>query len=222
MKDLFFCPDQWRFEPEVDSCIGMRKEIRGFDGKETEAWQIGDWYYNWTTIRTEIDLEPNTEYCFHFWLNGGENERYDEVCSLEVGIEKDGEPCQTFKLNRDLTRPVLHKKGWYLFAVPFTTTAGGVTVLRFHAQGAVATIAPVDDPAALAALTSDPINEEKVQRPNLVYPEGWPKSDEDPAFRTTIGDKEIVVTKQQAKKAAKIAGGVLVAGLILRHIRKRK
>ena len=84
MKQIFFCPDQWRMDATVPTGVAAITEVTGFDGKTTEAWQLGNWQYDWSTIRTDIVLEPGEAYTFVFWLNGGENDQYDEVCNLEV------------------------------------------------------------------------------------------------------------------------------------------
>ena len=62
MKQIFFCPDQWRMDATVPTGVAAITEVTGFDGKTTEAWQLGNWQYDWSTIRTDIVLEPGEEY----------------------------------------------------------------------------------------------------------------------------------------------------------------
>lgn len=220
-KELYFCPDLWRLDAQVATTIGGKTEVKGFDGKTVEAWQLADWCYNWSTIRTEITLEPGAEYTLNFWLCGGENDRYDEICQLEVFAEDEHENREIFKLNRGFTKPVLYKNGWYLFSVPFTAPAAR-TVLRFNIMGAITTLAQADALETYAALTPDAENLDKPQRYNIVFPEGWPKSDSDDALCFTLGGSTVRVTRKQLKTGAKIAGGIAIGALLLRKLRKKK
>lgn len=172
MKQIFFCPDQWRMDATVPTGVAAITEVTGFDGKTTEAWQLGNWQYDWSTIRTDIVLEPGEEYTFVFWLNGGENDQYDEVCNLEVFGEGQWEERQTFRLNRSFIKPLKYKNGWYLMAVPFTAPTADKVTLRFNAMRAVTTIAPAEEPAQYEELISDPENNDQVQRSNVVFENG--------------------------------------------------
>ena len=221
MKELFFCPDDWQADETVGTTIASRQNVIGFDGKPADSWQLADWCYNWSTLRAELALEPDTDYQFLFWLNGGENDRYDETCTLEIFSEDCEDEKQSFTLNRGFTRPLLHKNGWYLFAVPFQTTGAAKTVLRFHACSAVTTIAPAASQITYADLTSDPEPEDKPMRPNLAMPD-IPDGHTEEVLHLELGEKVISVSKDQLVKGAKIAGGIAVGALLLRARRKRK
>lgn len=226
MSDLFFCPERWEPDAMISTNIAKRLTVTGFDGKPAEAWQLGDWWYNWTSITSKIPiesgwLEPGEEYRFCFWINGGENDRYDEVCYLEI-FGDCWENRLTFKLNRDFTKPILEKNGWLLYAVPFVAPEATEALnFRFVACGAVCTIAGIPDMniAACEALTPDVRNFDKPQRHNIVFPNGWEPSHEAVLVLKT-GKKTVTLSKSVLKKAAiataAIAGCVLLGTLIKR------
>ena len=91
---LFFRPREWSFNKACkDSCVGERCFITSFDETLAEVYCIGNWQYDWTEIVTkDLILEKNTEYAFSFWLNGGENDRMDEVCQLHILFDNEGKP----------------------------------------------------------------------------------------------------------------------------------
>ncbi len=222
MKQIFFCPDQWRMDATVPTGVAAITEVTGFDGKTTEAWQLGNWQYDWSTIRTDIVLEPGEEYTFVFWLNGGENDQYDEVCNLEVFGEGQWDERQTFRLNRGFIKPLKYKNGWYLMAVPFTAPAADKVTLRFNAMRAVTTIAPAEEPAQYEELISDPENYDQAQRSNVVFENGWPEPGEQPVLHFEVNNSDVSITKAQLKKAALVAGGAVAGALILRRIFRKK
>lgn len=221
MQDIFFCPDLWRLDAQVATTVGGKKELIAVDGTMTEVWQIGDWNYNWSTIRTDLKLVEGEEYCLRFWLNGGENDRFDEICNLEVFTEEGWDQRMTFKLNRGFTTFEKYKNGWYLFAVPFKAPGEHVT-LRFNVMSAVATFAPADNYEQFEDIASDEENYDKPQRHNIVFKNGWPSSDSDEAFSFDLAGNEVRITKGQLKTGAKIAGGLLVGALVIHALRKKK
>ena len=210
MTDLFFCPERWEPDESVSTNAASPVRVRGSAGKTVDAWQLGDWSEAWTAITSRIPieagwLEPGAEYRFCFWLNGGENDRRDEVCELEIYGDAWEERLR-FKLNREQTKPILEKNGWLLFGIPFTAPeAGEFLTFRFVAAGAVCTIAgiPDMDMAACEALPPDERSFEHPQRHNIVFPHGWPEDD-------------IVVLKARGKKLEirrkTLTFGVLAAG----------
>ncbi len=174
MKPLYFNPELWKLDPQVPTSVGEQKIVSGFNGKPVSAWQIADWNYNWSVIRTNLLLEPNVDYNFTFWLNGGENDRYDEVCYLEIFSDSWDER-ETFPLKRDLTKPLKYKNGWYLFSIPFTAPENEHVTLRFTAASAITTIAPAEHVEAYSKLESDVIPPDMKQRHNIVFENGWPE-----------------------------------------------
>ncbi|MBE6847932.1 MAG: hypothetical protein IJC75_03080 [Oscillospiraceae bacterium] len=226
MSDLFFCPERWEPDPMISTNVAQRLSVKGFHGEPTDAWQLADWWYNWTTIQSKIPieagwLESGQEYRFCFWLNGGENDRYDEVCYLEI-FGDNWEERLTFKLNRDFTAPLLEKNGWLLYAIPFVAPeATEALTLRFVACGAVCTIAGIPDMniAACEALEPDARSFERPQRHNIVFPGGWEQPDPD-ALVLKTGKKTVHITKSTLKKAAIAAGavaGTVLLGCLLRR-----
>lgn len=227
MSDLFFCPERWEPDAMISTNVAQRLSVKGFDGKPADAWQLADWWYNWTSIQSKIPiesgwLESGQEYRFCFWLNGGENDRYDEVCYLEI-FGDNWEERLTFKLNRDFTAPVLEKNGWLLFAIPFVAPeATEVLTFRFVACGAVCTIAGIPDMniAVCEALSPDPRSFDRPQRHNIVFPGGWEQPEQD-ALVVKTGKKTLHITKSTLKKAA-IAVGAVAGTVLLGCLLKRK
>ena len=174
---LFFRPREWSFNKTCkDSCVGERCFITSFDETLAEVYCIGNWQYDWTEIVTkDLILEKNTEYAFSFWLNGGENDRMDEVCQLHILFDNDWENRLIFKLNRSFIKPVKHYKGWYLYEIHFTTEDNSYTQLRFVAQRAPMAVMYADAPSAYADLPNEPVPAGKPQRSNLVFENGYPE-----------------------------------------------
>lgn len=218
MKNIFFKPEEWQFDSGVNSCVGGIKTVKGFDGKDTEAWQLADWNWSWTSLRTVIDLAPDTEYIFTFWLNGGENARCDEVCNLEIWFGDDWDGRLMFKLNRDFFMPTLVKNGWYLFSVPFTTPSEGTTTMRFNAMGAVVTIAPAKSAMEYEDIEGDEDSNGMPQRPNIVFENGYPEEQKEQMLSMNFFGKKFETTPSQVKKTLKILGGVLAAVVVARGV----
>ena len=95
------------------------------DGSITQALMLGNWDNCDGCFREAkskiMMLTPETEYRFVFWLNGGENEKGNEICEFKVAFSSDWENCNVYKLNRGYIRPLLHQKGWELYELPFRT-----------------------------------------------------------------------------------------------------
>lgn len=228
MRDLFFCPERWEPDAMVSTNIASRVRVKNFRGSVTDAWQLADWWYNWTSIISKIPiekgwLESGEQYRFCFWLNGGENDRRDEVCSLEIfGDSWEDRLC--FKLNREQTKPILEKNGWLLFAVPFTAPeASDALTFRFVAAGAVCTITGIPDldMAACESLTPDPRSFDRPQRHNIVFPHGWP--DEQPRRVVLKGrsGRALTLPRKAVAAAAAVGAAVLTAALV-HAVRKKK
>ena len=226
MKNIYFNPKEWSFDRGVKSCVGLQKTVVGFDGEETPTWQIADWMWSWTTLGTTMELEPESEYIFTFWLNGGENDRSDEVCNLDVWFGGDWDNRITFKLNRDYLMPTLVKNGWYLFSVPFKTAQSGTVSLAFNVMGAVTTIAPAKSAMEYSHIEGDENDPERIMRPNIVFPSGYPEEEQRKYLSVNVGGKKMSATASQLKKVAKVAGavaaGLLVVISLARRAKKKK
>ena len=99
-----------------------RSFINDFDGGLVESLMFGDWNVQYICAASkELSLLPDTEYCFVFWLNGGENDKNSEICRLQIAFGGNWEDCYTYKLNRNYIKPILHRDGWELYSIPFRT-----------------------------------------------------------------------------------------------------
>ena len=176
-----------------------RSFINDFDGSLIESLMFGDWNTSYArAVSKALSLLPDTEYRFVFWLNGGENDKNSEVCRLQIAFGNNWDDCYTYKLNRNYIKPVLHKDGWELYSIPFRTpvaytstgsvasaapqsgntdTAPTVAVyLAFVAGNAPMAVKPAKELEAYADWEDAPdefVNE-RPQRHNLVFADGWP------------------------------------------------
>lgn len=174
---LYFNAREWTFNKACEDNVGSRSFMNGPDGELAEAFTIGNWDWNWTEIRTkQLVLTKNTPYLFTFWLNGGENDRNDEVCRFEVIFNSDYESRYTYNLNRSFIRPVKRLNGWELYEIPFITGDNEYTELRFVAQRAYMTVMAAKDKSAYDGLpdTADEFEDVRPQRHNIVFGDGWP------------------------------------------------
>ncbi len=174
---LYFEPRKWSFNKGCEDTVGNRSFMTGLNGMLAAGYTIGDWSYHWTEIVSETLLLPkNTDCSFTFWLNGGENDRNDEVCRFEVVFNNDYEQRFTYNLNRNYIRPVKKLNGWELYEIPFRTQDNEYTQLRFVAQKAYMTVLSAKDASAYEGLTGseDPYEAERPQRHNIVLDNGYP------------------------------------------------
>lgn len=173
-KNLFFNPREWSFDKKCEKKIGERCFIEDSYGELVEAYCIGDWNWNWTQIVSKpYALEKNCDYAFTFWLNGGENDRNDEICQLKIFFDEDAENCNIYKLNRNYIKPKKHIDGWYLFEIPFSTRDNDVTRFMFISMRAPMAIKAAKRVEDYADLESTPIDPDKPQRHNIVFQNGW-------------------------------------------------
>lgn len=174
---LYFEPRSWSFNKECADNVGSRSFMTGPDGVLAEGYTLGNWGHSWTEIVSKTLLLPkNTDCSFTFWLNGGENDRNDEVCRFEVVFNNDYEQRFTYNLNRNYIRPVKRLNGWELYEIPFRTQDNEYTQLRFAAQKAYMTVLAAKDAAAYEGLTGgeDSFEAERPQRHNIVFDDGYP------------------------------------------------
>lgn len=174
---LFFNAREWRFNKDCKDNTGSRSFMTGPDGTLSEAFTIGNWSWNWTEIVSPTLILPkNTAHSFVFWLNGGENDRNNEVCRFEVIFNNNWEGRYTYNLNRNFIRPLKKLNGWELYEIPFITGDNEYTELRFVAQYAYMTVMSAKEPAFYADLPDavDEFEERRPQRHNIVFGDGWP------------------------------------------------
>ena len=140
--------------------------------------------YNWNALTRvacgPIQLMPDTEYELMFWLNGGENDRSDETCNLEVFYLSDDRTQYTnrycYRLNRSYIKPLKRYKGWEYYVLPFKTDSTGYIKFRLVADKAPMAIMPADSPETYAELENvlDLFEGKRPQRHNIIFEDGWP------------------------------------------------
>ncbi|MGN0699763.1 MAG: hypothetical protein ACI4J8_02045 [Oscillospiraceae bacterium] len=176
---LYFNAREWSFNKDCTHNVGNRSFMQGPDGVIREAFMLGDWGGNWTEIVSpNLTLQKNTLHTFTFWLNGGENDRCNEVCRFEVVFDGDYENRYTYNLNRSFIKPLKKCGGWELYEIPFRTDNNATTQLRFVAMYAYMTVMPAGDVSEYANLpdTTDPYEKYRPQRHNIVFADGWPNN----------------------------------------------
>jgi len=125
-----FEPRAWHVEPAKNNWRNKveRTFITDMSGSLTEAFCIGDWQKNWSSVESpKFTLDENETYVFTFWLNGGENVRLEELCQFRIYLGDDTDNPFIFRLNRNYIKPTKHHKGWYRYEIPFNTSAGITT-----------------------------------------------------------------------------------------------
>lgn len=210
---LYFNPRKWSFNQTCKDNVGNRSFITGPDGVLAEAYMIGNWTNAWTEIVSETLLLPkNTDCSFTFWLNGGENDRNDEVCRLEIIFNNNFEQRLNYNLNRNYIPPVKKLNGWELYEIPFRTEDNEYTELRFVAQRAYMTILSAKDVSAYADIpdTVDPFEGERPQRHNIIFSDGFPTNSwySTKALQKSHGQTGVTFGFQQ--KAASLDGQSIV------------
>ncbi len=198
VNKLYFSAREWHFNPDCEDNVGNRSFMQGPDGIINEAFMIGDWSWNWTEIVSgQLTLPKDTLHTFTFWLNGGENDRNNEVCRFEVVFNNDYENRYTYNLNRNFIKPLKKVNGWELYEIPFRTGNNEYTQLRFVAQGAYMTVLAAKDVPEYAELpdTTDPYEEYRPQRHNIVFNDGWPNN-------TWYSTQRLEATHSPSKAAA--------------------
>ena len=152
--------------------------MQGPDGVISEAYTIGNWGWSWTEIVSkQLTLPKNTLHTFTFWLNGGENDRSDEVCRLEIFFNNDYDGRYTYNLNRSFIKPIKRCNGWELYEIPFRTGDNEYTQLKFIAQRAYMTVLTAQDVSSYKDLPEsiDKFANIRPQRHNIIFgDDGWP------------------------------------------------
>lgn len=142
---IFFNPREWMKLPDIDENKNVFSRFfisSPFANGTVEVVSTGKWNWDWCGITNGMNqLQPNTEYHFVFWLNGGENDCSDETCMFEVLFtdnsmrtsESDWEQRLYYKLSRSYIKPLKRYKGWELYDISFATNERKYTQLRFAA-----------------------------------------------------------------------------------------
>ncbi len=174
---LYFSAREWSFNKECPNNTGSRSFMQGPDGIINEAYMIGNWSWDWTEIISRVyTLPKNTLHTFTFWLNGGENDRNDEVCRFEIIFNNDVDNRYTYNLNRSYIKPLKKVNGWELYEIPFRTEDNEYTQFKFVGMRAFMTVLSAKDASEYADLpdSPDPYEKERPQRHNIIFSDGWP------------------------------------------------
>lgn len=188
-------PREWCRNPHPDShetvfdrfmMDNPLSEEIGTASPMVEVLSVGQWEWCGPScvVNGFWELEPETEYHLVFWLNGGENDRSDEVCQLQIlftdsNITAPGEAFAEglcFRLNRGYIKPLKKYKGWELYDIPFTTSDAKYTQCQFTAERAPMAIMPAEQPETYRDLPEvpDPYEARRPQRHNIIFEDGWP------------------------------------------------
>lgn len=163
------------FSEELESASGM-----------VEILSIGQWDWQGPScvVNGFQELEPGTEYHLIFWLNGGENDRSDETCQLQIlftdrnitASREEFSEGVCFRLNRGYIKPLKKYKGWEYYDIPFTTTDAKYTQFQFVADRAPMAVMPAEKPETYKDMADipDPYEAKRPQRHNIIFEDGWP------------------------------------------------
>lgn len=183
---IYLEPRAWRVNPDTANQTKFERFFMEtpFYSEVQEVLSLGSWSYEWCEIiSSNLTLDRGAKYNFVFWLNGGENDRFNERCEFQVIFTdrpedvsyKDWEQRSVYKLNRSYTKPLKKYKGWELYSIPFRVD-GEFTQLRFVAQYAPMALLHADSPKEYSGLPDIPDEYEglRPQRHNIVFEDGWP------------------------------------------------
>lgn len=183
---IYLNPREWRVNPDTAGQTTFQRFFMQtpFESEMKETLSLGTWGGNWSEIISRnLPLSKGEKYSFVFWLNGGENDRFNEVCELHIlltdtpdGVRySDWENRLCYKLNRSYIKPLKRYKGWELYSISFTADQE-YAQLRFVAQFAPMALLSAEAPEAYAGLEDvvDEYDGLRPQRHNIVFEDGWP------------------------------------------------
>ena len=191
------------FEEAMPSAPGM-----------VEILSVGtfDWNQLTRVAYGPFQLEADTEYHLVFWLNGGENDRSDETCNLEIfNLTSDGKKYTNricCCLNRKNIQPRKKYKGWEYYVIPFCTDSLGYVKLRFVADRAPMAIMAADVPEAYEDMPDvpDPFEGIRPQRHNIYFEDGWPQ---DTWYSTeALKAKDMVASASNCSAESEMQGSI--------------
>ncbi len=152
----------------------------------TEILSLGSWSWDFTSYAAGNihEIEPNSEYHFVFWLNGGENDRSDEICKLQILFtDNPGMASRSefgaglhFCLNRGYIKPLKKYNGWEYYDIPFTTAQARYVQFQLVAHKAPMALMSAGSPDLYRDLPdmADPYESRRPQRHNIFFADGWP------------------------------------------------
>ena len=159
---LYFVPEAWYPNPECPKNSAAIEAVKDFDGSDVQGFVLGNWLWDRSEIMTCCEeMRRRQDYSITFWLSGGENDRWDEVCEFQVIRNEDYEQREVFKLNRSNTIPLKRYNGWRLYELTFNTGNASEIELRFSVTGAVTKVIPALDAESYEHIVSEPEPEYK-------------------------------------------------------------
>ena len=182
-KTINFSARDFKLEDTCQTNVG----VRGFMtvcGESTEVWEIGDWGWNWTSLRSEIrGLEKNTDYIFRFAMTGGHTDDDREVSMVHIhhlagSVPEDPEEQNraweeryTYQIGKSRFEPVISKRDktgmLRIFEIPFNTGEYENWCVVIVAQHAVARFFTAKENASyreLEDLTFEQWREERTEQ----------------------------------------------------------
>ena len=179
INKLTFDARKWQADTTVPDRNKNRAErafVNDMCGGLTEVYCVGNWNKDWSQIESpRYNLEKGQDYIFSFWLNGGENDRFQEFCTLRIVFDDNWDNAMAFKLNRNYIKPAKHNSGWYLYEIPFNTGNSGFTQFKLSVMDAYCAIMP--DKPEFAQLPDEEKPDPRIpQRHNIVFAEGFPRN----------------------------------------------
>lgn len=174
MKYILLNTHNWTEKDGVE-----RSFIDGFEGKLEEIIQLGTWDTEAVAESNHYLLDAGEEYSLVFWLNGGENEKADEICELLIYFNNPNHYKNRYKLNRNYIKPLLHHSGWELYSIQFSTPSDSESVdvyFSFRAKKAPMAVKAAKEPEYYKDWKDelDEFADKRPQRHNIVFEDGWP------------------------------------------------
>lgn len=187
---ILFNPRDYYNNPDIGYGVTSRYMKQLPDGSFIEIYSLGNWNNRFSGIVSkEIPLSADCDHTFVFWLNGGENDRKDELCKLLV-IYTDGTHDRatseeywgnyTYLLNRNNLKPIKTVDGWYLFAIDLPATDKPFVEFRFEVNNAPTHLKAAEPPESYADIPDSPDEyaQYRKQRHNIFFEDGWPSESE--------------------------------------------
>lgn len=164
-KVIEFNTRDFRLDEDTrESNVGLRGFFTTSLGNE-EVWEIGDWGWNWTQIKTEkTGLEKNSDYVFRFAMTGGHNDDSREVSMVHVYYYDDPvlpdavgwENRFTYCIQMSKFQPVISKRDktgmLRVFELPFNTGEHENWRIVIVAQHGIARFFPAKEQGAYSGL----------------------------------------------------------------------
>lgn len=131
-KVINFDARDFKADKSCENNVTAKFFVTDSEGKNTIAYSIGNWDWDWTQICCEKKLEKNTDYVFRFVIVGGYCDTGNETSRFEIVPMPDGsfteeayENRYTYDLAQSRYKPVISKKTndgmLRLYEIPFST-----------------------------------------------------------------------------------------------------